>query len=81
MRDRAQSTTFSLKPFLASALLGLVLGAGVAAAATSGGTLTIVPVAGALNNPVGATNAGDGSGRLFVLERPGNLRSTRTAST
>jgi len=74
MRDRVQSTPFSLKLLLASVLLGLVLGAGGAVAATSGGTVTIVPVAGALNNPVGATNAGDGSNRLFALERPGSLR-------
>ena len=74
MRDRVQLTPFSLKLLLASMLLGLVLGAGGAAAATSGGTVTIVPVAGALNNPVGATNAGDGSNRLFALERPGSIR-------
>ena len=74
MRDRVQLTPFSLKLLLASMLLGLVLGAGGAAAVTSGGTVTIVPVAGALNNPVGATNAGDGSNRLFALERPGSIR-------
>jgi glucose/arabinose dehydrogenase len=27
-----------------------------------------------LNDPVGITNAGDGSGRLFVLEKPGRVR-------
>ena len=65
MRDRTQSTPLSLK-LLAVLLIGLAISAGGAVAATSGGTITIVPVAGALNNPVGATNAGDGSGRLFI---------------
>jgi glucose/arabinose dehydrogenase len=32
------------------------------------------PVTGGLDHPVGLTNAGDGSGRLFVLEQRGRIR-------
>ena len=80
MRDRVQLTPFSLK-LLAVLLLGLAISAGGAGAATSGSTITFVPVAGALNNPVGATNAGDGSDRLFALERPGRSGSSKAASS
>jgi glucose/arabinose dehydrogenase len=31
-------------------------------------------VIGGLDNPVGIANAGDGSGRLFILEKPGRIR-------
>lgn len=37
-------------------------------------SLSFVPVAGGLSQPVLVTNAGDGSGRLFVLERVGRVR-------
>ena len=33
-----------------------------------------------LNNPVGLANAGDGSGRLFVLEQPGSIRVLQDGS-
>ncbi|MDX1664131.1 MAG: PQQ-dependent sugar dehydrogenase [Candidatus Promineifilaceae bacterium] len=51
-----------------------------AAVATPGGTLPrdfevqLVKVADGLNDPVAITSAGDGSGRLFVVERPGQVR-------
>jgi glucose/arabinose dehydrogenase len=35
---------------------------------------TWVPIVDGLNRPVGLANAGDGSGRLFVLEQPGFIR-------
>lgn len=48
------------------------------ATATSPGNvvppLSFVSVAGGLSQPVLVTNAGDGSGRLFVLERAGRIR-------
>lgn len=37
-------------------------------------SLGFVPVAAGLSQPVFVTNAGDGSGRLFVLERVGRIR-------
>jgi glucose/arabinose dehydrogenase len=37
-------------------------------------TLTLAPVASGLSNPVLVTNAGDGSGRLFVVEQTGKIR-------
>jgi glucose/arabinose dehydrogenase len=37
-------------------------------------TATWQPVITGLDSPVGLTNAGDGSGRLFVLEQPGRIR-------
>jgi glucose/arabinose dehydrogenase len=36
--------------------------------------VTLQPVAGGLDTPVGIANAGDGSGRLFVLEKIGRIR-------
>jgi glucose/arabinose dehydrogenase len=38
------------------------------------GGVTWQVVAGGLDSPTGLTNAGDGSGRLFVLEQPGRIR-------
>jgi glucose/arabinose dehydrogenase len=38
---------------------------------------TWTPIVGGLNLPVAMTNAGDGSGRLFVLERAGLVRVVR----
>jgi len=38
------------------------------------GQLTVVKVTGSLSSPLGVTHAGDGSGRLFVVERGGRVR-------
>ena len=43
-------------------------------AALSAGQLTVVKVTGGLSSPVGVTNAGDGSGRLFVVQQGGQVR-------
>jgi glucose/arabinose dehydrogenase len=45
-----------------------------APAALSSGQLTVVKVVGGFSSPVGVTNAGDGSGRLFVVEQGGRVR-------
>jgi glucose/arabinose dehydrogenase len=37
-------------------------------------TLTLTPVASGFSSPVQVTNAGDGSGRLFVVEQTGKIR-------
>ncbi len=36
--------------------------------------VNVEPLAGGLDQPVFVTNAGDGSGRLFVAEQPGRIR-------
>jgi glucose/arabinose dehydrogenase len=60
----------------AAALSLLFLAAGSPAAAQSGPGrfITTLPVATGLNQPIGVTNAGDDSGRLFIVERPGTIR-------
>ena len=37
------------------------------------GSAAWLPVASGLNNPIGIANAGDGSGRLFILEQEGKI--------
>jgi glucose/arabinose dehydrogenase len=46
----------------------------IAPAALSSGQLTVVKVTGGFSSPLGVTNAGDGSGRLFVVEQGGRVR-------
>jgi glucose/arabinose dehydrogenase len=59
-----------------AALLLAALGPGSTAAAVvpSRIDLGLTPVVGGLSSPVGVTNAGDGSGRLFVVEQTGAVR-------
>src|SRR5262245_35525184 len=67
-----------------AALLGLVL-AGVLAAGGRGSAqvsgdwpqLVLTPLVSGLEYPVQLTNAGDGSGRLFILEQAGRVRIVR----
>lgn len=40
-------------------------------------TLDLQPVAAGLNQPLFATHAGDGSGRIFIVEKPGVIRILR----
>ncbi|HEX6900073.1 MAG TPA: PQQ-dependent sugar dehydrogenase [Thermoanaerobaculia bacterium] len=59
---------------LAGLVLMLGLAAGTPAAAAPGSFVSIVQMTGGLADPIGVTNAGDGSGRLFILERSGRIR-------
>ena len=49
-------------------------------AALVSGQLTVVKVTGGLSSPLGVTHAGDGSGRLFVVERGGRVRVVKSGS-
>ena len=48
--------------------------------ALSGGQLTVVRVTGGLSSPLGVTNADDGSGRLFVVQRGGKVRIVKSGN-
>ncbi len=43
-------------------------------AALSSGQLQVIRVTGGLSSPLGVTHAGDGSGRLFIVQRGGKVR-------
>ena len=55
-------------------LLGALLVTTAARAQVGGYALTLEPIASGLVEPVGIAHAGDGSGRLFVLEKAGRIR-------
>ena len=58
-----------------SGLLLLALSAGSPAAALPGSFITTVPiVTSGLSGPIGVTNAGDGSNRLFIVQQCGQIR-------
>ncbi len=59
---------------LSGLLLLLGLGAWTPAAAAPGSFITTVQITGNLPNAVGVTNAGDGSGRLFIVQQTGQIR-------
>jgi glucose/arabinose dehydrogenase len=60
---------------LAIAGILVVLAGGVAAApAPQSMAIRLAPIAASLDNPVAIAHAGDGSGRLFVIEQPGRIR-------
>jgi glucose/arabinose dehydrogenase len=52
----------------------VVLRAARPAIAAKPASIRLVAVGGGLTDPLFATHAGDGSGRLFILERPGRIR-------
>ena len=60
-----------------SAAIALAAGALIAtllAPGTALGAVTLTPVASGLDSPVFVTNAGDGIGRLFIVEQAGQIR-------
>lgn len=61
----------SLFPMLAASLLALVVAAGAPARAQT--TIALETVLGGLASPVFVTHAGDGSGRLFVVQQGGAI--------
>jgi glucose/arabinose dehydrogenase len=52
----------------------LLAALGVRAATPPGGFVQRVPVVSGLSGPVGLANAGDGSGRLFIVQQSGQIR-------
>jgi glucose/arabinose dehydrogenase len=59
---------------LSGLLLLFGLGAWTPAAAAPGSFITTVQITNNLPNAVGVTNAGDGSGRLFIVQQTGQIR-------
>ena len=49
-------------------------------AALRSGQLTVVRVTGGLSSPLGVTHAGDGSDRLFVVQRDGRVRVVKSGN-
>jgi glucose/arabinose dehydrogenase len=49
-------------------------------AALSSGQLRVIRVTGGLSSPLGVTHAGDGSGRLFVVQRGGTVRVVKSGT-
>jgi glucose/arabinose dehydrogenase len=61
-------------------LLALLSGRALSVRAQAGGEwpeIVLTPYVTGLENPVHLTHAGDGSGRLFVVEQPGRIRIVR----
>jgi len=58
----------------ALSLLTLLSQVGVAAPRLQSLAIALVPIAGGLQRPVGIVHAGDGSGRLFIVEQSGVIR-------
>jgi glucose/arabinose dehydrogenase len=72
-------TSRALRAAAVAAGLGVVGSCGGSGGSGGGGTIPVglvrlVSVASGLTAPVYLTHAGDGSGRLFVLEQPGRIR-------
>jgi glucose/arabinose dehydrogenase len=59
-------------------VLATILGAPTARAALEAGQLRPLKILGGLASPIGVTNAGDGTNRLFVIQRAGTVRTVRT---
>ncbi len=63
----------SLLAALAGSLALLAAGLAPASAATAGGFLQRVPLSSSLASPIGVANAGDGTGRLFIIQQGGQI--------
>lgn len=69
MRDGDRTRAFG-----AAAMLAAMVTAGCSGAAEVDGPVALEPVVDGLDGPVFLTHAGDGSGRLFILEQEGRIR-------
>src|SRR6187431_582603 len=80
MRPRLAAAALSSAALLVSALATPTLAQDAAAPAQPGESLPggqqvqLVQVASGLVDPINVANAGDGSGRIFVVERTGTIR-------
>jgi len=85
---RAVRLGITLMVALGASLPGAVSGAPIApqpdapnsVAALSAGELDLRTIASGLVNPIGVTNAGDGTNRLFVVERRGTVRVVKSGA-
>ena len=75
---RGSRTRLVLAVAAMAAILSLSVVMPTAAAVPS---VSLVPVASGLSSPLLVTNAGDGSGRLFVVEKAGVIKIIKAGST
>jgi hypothetical protein len=59
--------------------VAIVMALSAASATAHAQALSLELIASGLPSPVGLRNAGDGSNRLFIVNQPGTIASTRTA--
>ena len=71
---RAGRTRIGVRAFLAPVALSLTAGIASAQIPQSSITIELVTVASGLTAPLGVTHAGDGSGRLFIVEQSGQIK-------
>ncbi len=69
----------SVPPVFERAVIGWVLAAALGCATAAADEIRLVEVADGLDQPVYLTHAGDGSGRMFVVEQAGRVRVLREA--
>jgi hypothetical protein len=73
--DLSQPHPYQWLALLATVVIGILLGCGAerpaAAQLPAPPTISLVPLLYGFDRPVLVTNAGDGSNRLFVVEKPG----------
>ena len=78
LADGVQAT--KVPPMFDRIVIGWSLAAAIGCATAAAGEVELVEVTGGLDDPVYLTHAGDGSGRLFVVEQAGRVRVLRDGS-
>jgi glucose/arabinose dehydrogenase len=71
-------TIYGVPTAVASVDRGSAAASPIAPTALGSGQLTVVKVTGGFSSPLGVTHAGDGSGRLFVVEQGGRVRIVKS---